>query len=237
MSNYDRMTPFWFYSSFLQWIKEARFSEKEMFLMKVIEYGTEGTSDLSGISNPTLRAIFPQIKSSIVANQNRHIEAIKNGRKGGRPMKIRSKEFIEELWYMVERKFPPRDIAKHFEISISTVYRCIKRYPLPQEILNAKKEGRKYYLGQHLFFKGVEIDVLGFSEPTERDRAEGRAGPVPIEYLKKAEQERLEAERWQKRRAEASDASLGINGRALYQRNKQQKACTLSATNHSCNTE
>ncbi len=197
MSNYDRMTPFWFYSSFLEWIKDARFSEKEMFLMKVIEYGTEGTSDLSGISNPTLRAIFPQIKSSIAANQNRHIEAIKNGRKGGRPMKIRSKEFIEEFQYMVEKNYSARDIAKHFELSLSTVYRCIKRFPLPPDKLRAKDAGKVYFLGPHCMFKGGEVDGIRFGGPiTEEDIKAGHGGPIPVEFLKQAEQKRLEAEQW-----------------------------------------
>lgn len=226
MRNYSNMTSFWFYEQFLKYIYSVAPSEREKLIMKVIEYGTEGTSNLSDIEDPVSRAVFPQIKCSIEACRKRHLEAVANGKKGGRPRKIWSKEFVEEFQYMLEREYTPEAIAKHFRISLSSVYRNIKRYPIPKEKLEDKARGRIYFFNHHRLCQGSEIDVLGFDAngKVEPQCYEDWIKPVPIEVLAKWERERVERERVERElQMNSSSNSYEINGRANYEALKRSR--------------
>ena len=189
MYDYDRMTDFWFYEEFMEYVYRAPPSAQGKLLYKIIEYGTEGRVDISDVTDPFSRAVLPQIKASIDASRRRHEEAVLSGKRGGRPKKIWSKEFIEEFQYMVVKNYPVKEIAKHFEISLSTAYRYIKQFPLEKAILDARESGGHYSIGVHQFYGEIEMDIVGFSSSEEDKR-----GPVPLRELAYMERLRHEQE-------------------------------------------
>ena len=176
------MKRFWFYKRFLTDVRAAPSELQDELLWNIITYGSERKV---AFVNPIAESYFWSIKSSMDTIERKYKKAVNGGKKGGKPLKIKpdDKELIEELHYMEIRNYSAQEIADHFGVSLSTAYRLVKRYPIPQELLDKVNSGFTYEVGLHIMKGQNEYEFGG-----HRIKQDGK--PLSIDELKEMAQRR-----------------------------------------------